>query len=255
MTSNLNPICSSNLGDEIPPPQISDIREISFHGVGESVTYASMPWNNPLGGVKERNRVKRSLISVLLNRYFDERRSFWMNKGESLSSSLFEISYSPLKMPRLLLNGHEEPPAVSFSHMNGCTSAAMCYGVHGVGIDVACANEFRGGYPFARAFHPEELALAAEQECQDLADMAAFVWAAKEAAVKALGCGFHLFDPLDVRIVQTHTNKQLNGLRMLALLERKPETIVVRYRPVPVKIVREYGCWVAFAVVNEDRLS
>jgi phosphopantetheinyl transferase len=69
-----------------------------------------------------------------------------------------------------------------------------------VGIDVAYPEEFADGYPFARAFRPEELDYARALFHNDTARGAALIWAAKEASVKATGAGFNLFDPLEVRV-------------------------------------------------------
>ena len=104
---------------------------------------------------------------------------------------------SALGRPAVLL-GEEGGPSLSFSRGKGWLWAAM--GDQGsVGIDVAYPQEFADGYPFARAFRPEELEWA-EAFCHDTARGAALVWSAKEAAVKATGTGFNLIDPLEVRV-------------------------------------------------------
>jgi phosphopantetheinyl transferase (holo-ACP synthase) len=64
---------------------------------------------------------------------------------------------------------------------------------------VAYPEEFTDGYPLARAFRPEELDWARALCRNDTARGAALIWSAKEAAVKATGAGFNLFDPLEVR--------------------------------------------------------
>jgi phosphopantetheinyl transferase len=73
-------------------------------------------------------------------------------------------------------------------------------GTGSVGIDVAYPEEFAGGYPFARAFKPEEMECARALCHNDTARGAALIWSAKEASVKATGAGFNLFDPLEVRV-------------------------------------------------------
>jgi phosphopantetheinyl transferase len=105
---------------------------------------------------------------------------------------------STLGRPSLFL-GEEEGPSLSFSHGKGRLWAAMC-DQGSVGIDVACPEEFAVGYPFARAFRPEELDWAKALCHNDMARGAALVWSVKEAAVKATGIGFNLFDPLEVRV-------------------------------------------------------
>jgi phosphopantetheinyl transferase len=103
-----------------------------------------------------------------------------------------------LGRPCLLL-GDEQGPSLSFSHGEGRLWAAMC-SEGSVGIDVAYPDEFDGGYPFSRAFNPEELDWAGGLFHKDRARGAALIWSVKEASVKATGVGFHLFDPLDVRV-------------------------------------------------------
>jgi hypothetical protein len=67
-----------------------------------------------------------------------------------------------------------------------------------VGVDAALPSDFEETYPWARAFQPAELAWARPLAGGDNAGAAALLWALKEAAVKALGVGFHLLDPLAV---------------------------------------------------------
>jgi phosphopantetheinyl transferase len=69
-----------------------------------------------------------------------------------------------------------------------------------IGIDVAYPEEFAGGYPFARAFRPEELDCASALCPNNIPRGAALIWSAKEATVKATGAGFNLLDPLEVRV-------------------------------------------------------
>jgi phosphopantetheinyl transferase (holo-ACP synthase) len=65
---------------------------------------------------------------------------------------------------------------------------------------------------------------------------AALLWAAKEAAVKALGLGFHHKDPLDIEVVF------LSPARAgLELLVQTPEAVSAWVRPL------ENG-WLALAV-------
>jgi hypothetical protein len=97
-------------------------------------------------------------------------------------------------------------PAISFSHANGRTWAGLGWAA-GIGIDVAYPDEFHGPYPFARVFSPRELDRAMDLCGDEVQDRAALLWSVKEAAVKALGCGFNFFAPLNVEV---------RGLRPLA---------------------------------------
>jgi phosphopantetheinyl transferase len=254
MTSNSKQVCSPGRSGISTPSGTSKVQAVTFHGVKEPVNYASVQWTNRSGSMEERKKAKRWLISELLKKCHTDRRCPSKFNERCCSHSLTELSYSHLRQPRLVLDDHEERVAVSVSHAKGRTWAALCYDVQGVGIDAACADEFGGAYPYARAFHHEELAFAVYLGVQDLAEIAALVWTAKEATVKALGCGFHLLDPLDIRIVRPHIYKYPDGLGMVAVIGRKLEIIGGTYEFLPVKIVREFGCWVAIAVTNEDSL-
>jgi hypothetical protein len=107
------------------------------------------------------------------------------------------LETSALGQPRLVLAGRPGP-AVSFSRAAGRVWAALTVGGQ-VGIDAALAGEFEVGYPCARAFRNAELDWARPLS-GDTAGAAALLWAVKEAAVKALGVGFHLLDPLAVEV-------------------------------------------------------
>ncbi|OGR26417.1 MAG: hypothetical protein A2139_10285 [Desulfobacca sp. RBG_16_60_12] len=109
------------------------------------------------------------------------------------------LAKTALGQPRLLLKGRPGP-AISFSLAAGRLWAAMAPAGQ-VGVDLALPSEFEESYPWARAFQPAELAWARPLNGGDIAGAAALLWALKEAAVKALGVGFHLLDPLAVEAV------------------------------------------------------
>jgi len=102
-----------------------------------------------------------------------------------------------LGRPRLALN-HAVELGISFSHCNGTTWAALAGPKSNVGIDAARPGEFEGDYPFHRVFHTGELAPLLKETGDSHREASALVWSAKEAFVKALGCAFHLFSPLEV---------------------------------------------------------
>jgi 4'-phosphopantetheinyl transferase superfamily len=101
-----------------------------------------------------------------------------------------------LGQPLLLFQG-QPGPSISFSRAAGRLWAAMTPAGQ-VGLDLALPSEFEESYPWARAFGPAELAWARPLNRGNAARAAALLWALKEAAVKALGVGFHLVDPLAV---------------------------------------------------------
>ncbi len=106
---------------------------------------------------------------------------------------------SPLGQPLVVVDG-EVGPAISLSRASGLLWGAVSQGPD-VGIDVVLRDEFAGPYPYHRAFGSEELALVTDCIGHDLPLAAAGIWAMKEAAVKAVGIGFHGIDPRDVRVL------------------------------------------------------
>ncbi len=115
-----------------------------------------------------------------------------------LANEPVRVKTGPLGRPRLEVGGRPGP-AVSFS-LAGPSLWAVVATAGSVGVDLAVPGDFAGTYPFARAFQPGEFAWA-RRHCQGGAAMAAaMLWALKEAAVKALGTGFHRHDPREVEI-------------------------------------------------------
>ena len=99
----------------------------------------------------------------------------------------------------LLCSGQARGPSISFSRVPGSTWAAMSE-VKGLGIDAALPEEFDAPYPAHRVFGRDELDRALRLCGGGLREASALLWSAKEAAVKALGCGFHFFGPLEVKV-------------------------------------------------------
>lgn len=116
-----------------------------------------------------------------------------------------QVTHDPLGKPHLLVGAHPGP-AISFSEGGGIVWAALCGDESDVGIDVAEAAEFQGEYPCHRVFNVEELQHALNLAVGDLEKASALLWSIKEAVVKALGCGFHLVDPLEI-----HVNPPVRG--------------------------------------------
>jgi hypothetical protein len=150
-------------------------------GPGGPVIYAS-DLNGP--GVKER-LVRRLLASQP-----------GLKPGGA--SGPVSLEKTALGQPRLRLKG-QPGPAISFSQAEDRLWAALTR-TGQVGVDVALPGEFEEAYPWARAFRPWELDWARPLSGDTTARGAALLWALKEAAVKALGVGFHLLDPLAVEV-------------------------------------------------------
>jgi phosphopantetheinyl transferase (holo-ACP synthase) len=96
--------------------------------------------------------------------------------------------------------GEYRGPAISFSEGGQNVWAALCEDRSDIGIDVAGPDEFQKEYPFHRVFNDQELQHALRLAGGDLKRASALLWSIKEAAVKALGCAFHLVDPRQITV-------------------------------------------------------
>ena len=159
---------------------------LSGLGPDGPVIYAS-----DLNGPGAKERLVRRLLAGLPGQ----------ETGFATQPELWPVSLgkTALGQPHLKLGGRPGP-SISFSQAAGCLWAALTP-VGQVGVDAALPSEFEESYPWARAFRPAELAWARPLVGGDTAGAAALLWALKEAAVKALGVGFHFLDPLAVETI------------------------------------------------------
>lgn len=201
------------------------IRTLTRQVLGNSVVFAATQL-----GDGARHRLAHMLLQAL-TRLDHHRRKLPVHK-------VITLHRNPLGAPGLLLDG-KKGPSLSFSHDGQRLWAAMCRKSN-VGIDVAYPEEFAGGYPFARAFRSEEMDWARTLCPNDAARGAALAWSAKEASVKAIGSGFNLFDPLDVRVGSPQRREQ--GF----LFE------VMADRPITVWARTEGRGWLAVALDRQD---
>jgi phosphopantetheinyl transferase (holo-ACP synthase) len=94
-------------------------------------------------------------------------------------------------------------------------------------------------------FHEAELEHGDAKE-----DVAALIWSAKEAVVKALGCGFHLVDPLEV-MVELRCGDHQSLLLKARLAERAREKLGVKAEnPITLKSLRHSETWVSVALLG-----
>jgi len=200
-------------------------------------------------GPDDCRAAKEALVRTLLLR--GEGEVFPDGNLPSETRSFYEeirLSADKFGKPILFL-GDRPGPAVSFTHCGLKTWAALATSNCAVGIDAACGSEFSGDYPFHRAFSAEELDAAVMSLDNDVADTAAAVWSAKEAAVKALACGFWLVDPLEVQV--THWSHSTKGFMLrISLSERAAQRFpYVRLHPLRVCTFREDEVWLSVLVI------
>jgi hypothetical protein len=171
-----------------PPPHWSEAvapEALSGLGPGGPVIYDS-----DLAGAGAKERLVRRLLASLPGQ-----EAGCTSRPERWPVSLESTT---LGQPRLRLKG-QPGPAISFSQAAGRLWAALTPAGQ-VGVDAAMPAEFEAGYPMSRAFRGAELDWARPLNGDDNAGAAALLWALKEAAVKALGVGFHFLDPLAVEV-------------------------------------------------------
>ncbi len=146
------------------------------------------------------NEARHHLVSTLWDHLAVTGSSRWQRcQAAAVEALPIRLVRGLLGRPHLLL-GKYPGPAVSFSESGGKVWAALCGDESDIGIDVAGADEFQGEYPLHRVFLPAELEHAAKLAGGDLAAAAALLWSIKEAAVKALGCAFHLVEPRQITV-------------------------------------------------------
>jgi phosphopantetheinyl transferase (holo-ACP synthase) len=100
----------------------------------------------------------------------------------------------------LLRIGQLRGPSIGFSRSDGLMWAALCSGHEEIGLDVASSADFSGAYPFHRICTEQESVAAEAITAGNKPEAGALLWSVKESYVKALGCGFNVFDPLQVRV-------------------------------------------------------
>ena len=169
--------------------QESPVHSVRFFPGSGPVFYTSLPADS---------EARQRLVSILWDHLATRESPGWQRYPvAAATASPVQLVRGQLGRPQLLL-GEAPGPAVSFSEGGGKVWGALCGDGSDIGIDVAGSDEFREGYPLHRVFQPAELKQALRLADGELAAAAALLWSIKEAAVKALGCAFHLVEPRQI---------------------------------------------------------
>ena len=178
---------------------IKDCREITVKAVRfpsqcGTVIYACSPCDTETIADHSASRTADQihLVSILLEHLAGMESS--PGRFSNRTDGPLQVVHDPLGRPQLLL-GEGQGPAVSFSQGGGKLWAALCEDASDIGIDAAETEVFSQEYPFHRVFHAQELGHTLRLTNGDWKKASALLWSIKEAAVKALGCAFHLVDP------------------------------------------------------------
>lgn len=158
------------------------------------------------------------------------------------------VTHDSLGRPLATVSGFH----LSFSRLHRPQFVALIYGaacgngggILGLGIDAAHAAEFGAAYPRERAFTiPELTLLRARVFIAGEHEVLALAWACKEAAVKALGVGFHHCEPRDVVGVDCHIQDDMFAVRMRAMCRN-------RVSDVDCVAWMESGSWIVVGLVR-----
>ncbi|MEJ2091730.1 MAG: 4'-phosphopantetheinyl transferase superfamily protein [Syntrophobacterales bacterium] len=166
-------------------PNLSEIYQLPGPVLGEPIVYAAV----------EVRDGARELLAARLLEALAGLAPEWTG---ALEWGPVSLDTNSLGRPFFRL-GAKPGPSLSFSETGAVLWGAVA-GQGQVGLDAAREEDLASPYPYSRAFGPVEWDWA-WQHCQGrTAAAAALLWAAKEAAVKALGVGFHTLDPLDLEV-------------------------------------------------------
>jgi phosphopantetheinyl transferase len=232
------------------------VKTVRFPHQRGTFFYACSPYDTE--NIAERRASRRAekihLVSVLMEHLAGMEDSPRIDSRFSNRADFpIQVIHDPLGRPQLLL-GKCEGPAVSFSEGGGNVWAALCGDESDIGIDVAGTDEFQRKYPFHRVFHPEELQHTLRLSGGDLEEASALLWSVKEAVVKALGCAFHLVDPLQITVYPT-TEKAADGYAGYAFPVGLSGKALVRFPMATrnllwVRSIPQVKMWLSIALLN-----
>lgn len=139
--------------------------------------------------------------------------------------------------------GAEAALGISYTHGPRRSWAALARGCR-VGIDTADAIDFGLPYPYRRVFTDKELGRVMSLHGGQQPSAAAHLWAIKEAAVKALGCGFHTFDYREVEVLA-----RIPGAGGLLFAVAVGDATVIAWTR------RDQSAWLALAVAGPQAVQ
>jgi hypothetical protein len=224
-------------------------------GAPTPLLVASCSWPQALSAAAARQWAKIRLAGILLGHIEATGCMDCHCAARCRQSKTPKFSLNADRLGRPLLSADGRwGPGVSYSHLGRETWAAAACGSASVGIDAADRREFSGPYPFRRVFHPGEFNCFTEA-LQSRQKAAAALWSAKEAVVKALGCAYHFFGPLDLRL-RAAGNLAPGSWIAVDLSDRAKRRITRFDEPViGVRVVRQGPLFVSLALVDSQEMS
>lgn len=224
-----------------------------INGLPESwpVTCAWVRLSRDPDVIEMKGQARRLLASELWGARVD-RRVGPVDRSGGLPAGM-QITHDSMGKPHLLV-GLSEGPGISYSYLGRTMWAAMCDERHHCGIDAAGISEFGEDYPFHRAFRDGELEGLRAVTCESASEAAALLWSAKEALVKALGCGFHLVDPCCVEV--SYRRACGEALFMEAAVYKRILTRRLPSLPGETRLIafRRGEAWISIALASREPL-
>ncbi|MHC1730166.1 MAG: 4'-phosphopantetheinyl transferase superfamily protein [Syntrophobacteraceae bacterium] len=236
-----------------------DCRDITVHAAsfdprGGPVFYASLPYSAESFKGYRRNGPgdKHRLASILWDHLAGMENPLWKSFHSTNGDDFpVRVVRGPLGRPQLLL-GECLGPAISFSEYGGNLWAALCGDRSDIGIDAAGADEFQGEYPFHRVFNDHELQHALSLAGGELGNASALLWSVKEAVVKALGCAFHLVDPLQINIYPSVAGEEGGYAFPVRLSGKALMRFPTGAEPIGVRSLPHRKMWLSIALLNRQ---
>jgi len=243
--------------DVIDDCQEITVKAMSFPHQRGTILYACLPCDTGTVAGPRVNRMadKIHLVSALLEHLAGMEGYLWTDCHFPDKADMpIHVAQDLLGRPHLLLGGCEGP-AVSFSEGGRGIWAALCGSMFDIGIDVAASDDFQSDYPLHRAFQMQELQDALRVTHGDVGKASAWLWSIKEAAVKALGCAFHLVDPRQICVYPAAAEKD-GGYISTACLSGRALTRfpMMASRRILVRSLLQEKMWLSIALLNRHQV-
>jgi hypothetical protein len=227
---------------------ISALEMLELSHKASRIVFAWTPYASLARSKVARNGLKLKLAALLWKT--GVQMLYTGRSAEKADQSALRLGTDRLGKPYVRLN--DAPgPAVSFAHGPESLWACMGFGEVSVGIDIASAADFESDYPYGRVFARNELTEGLAREAGGKSEAAALLWSAKEAVVKALGCGFHLVSPHEVTLTPRKALPTGRGFSVSLADRVRSRFGEFAKANWDVRCLRQRGSWVSVAALDQ----
>jgi phosphopantetheinyl transferase len=229
---------------------VSAPASVLFQEPQAEILFAGTAWEKRMKPLTARRKAKVELARLLLGHWTGKRFPAQDSCGwiPAKMSRRPQVATSSWGQPLLFLSGHIDP-SISFSHVGDVTWAALCMDQYSVGIDAATGLDFSNGYPYQRIFHPDEFNNFTDRY-QSREKAGAALWSAKEAVVKALGCGYGHLEPVDLRVTDIADSEDEEAFFISFARRAMKRLPWIAQEWVEVRIVQKETLFVSVALVD-----